>query len=214
MVAYLAASVIGVVLIVFLVVHLTKGSTKSPAGRHHADPRDHRHRRRWRDHQGFVFTQAAKVGTYPLNQAATTEFASAALKQAAPMMTEIKSAKAGQPGQSMVSIYDLGTVSSIHAAGYKGIVFIGYNGTFNPAAVIKLEQAKLVSSRSVTPGPHGGEMVCGYSTVSGSEASECVWVTSTTLGEVQFAKGATPVKYPGAAALALMVRNDVEVHGS
>jgi hypothetical protein len=55
-------------------------------------------------------------------------------------------------------------------------------------------------------------MVCGYNTSTGPDASECVWVTPTTLGEVQFLHAATPVKYPGAAALALDVRNAVEVH--
>ena len=33
-------------------------------------------------------------------------------------------------------------------------------------------------------------------------------------GEVQYLKGSDPVKYPGAAQLALTVRNYVEVHGS
>jgi hypothetical protein len=56
-------------------------------------------------------------------------------------------------------------------------------------------------------------MVCGYSTANGAEASECVWVTKTTFGEVQFIKGPIPVKYPGSAKLALVVRNYVEVHG-
>jgi hypothetical protein len=38
-------------------------------------------------------------------------------------------------------------------------------------------------------------------------------VTKTTFGEVQFIKGPIPVKYPGSAKLALVVRNYVEVHG-
>ena len=77
--------------------------------------------------------------------------------------------------------------------------------------MIKLERSILVSSRVVKPGPHGGEMVCGYNTSGGSEASECVWVTKTTFGAVEFLKGQVAVKYPGASKLALEVRNAVEV---
>jgi hypothetical protein len=77
--------------------------------------------------------------------------------------------------------------------------------------VIKLERTVLVSSRVVKPGPHGGQMVCGYNTSGASDASECVWVTKTTFGEVEFLNGQVPVKYPGASNLALQVRNAVEV---
>ena len=80
--------------------------------------------------------------------------------------------------------------------------------------MIKLERSNLVSSRVVKAGPHGGEMVCGYNTSGGSDASECVWVTKTTFGEVEFLKGEVPVKYPGASKLALQVRNAVEVRPS
>jgi hypothetical protein len=80
--------------------------------------------------------------------------------------------------------------------------------------VIELERAKLVGSRVVTAGPHGGEMVCGYSTATSPEASECVWVTKTTLGEVQYINGPIPVKYSGLSNLALTVRNSVEVPAS
>jgi len=114
----------------------------------------------------------------------------------------------------VVGIYNLTSVTSIASAGYKGMVVVAYDGTFNPAAVIKLEQAKLESSRAVPAGPHGGKMLCGYNTSNGSAASECVWVTKTTFGEVEYTVGAVPVKYPGAAALALQVRNSVEVRSS
>ena len=63
----------------------------------------------------------------------------------------------------------------------------------------------------VKAGPHGGQMVCGYNASNGSDASECVWVTKTTFGQVEFLQGQVPVKYPGASKLALAVRNAVEV---
>ena len=105
-------------------------------------------------------------------------------------------------------------VASISSSAFRGISFVGYDGTFNIKSVIKLERSMLVSSRMVKAGTHGGEMVCGYNTSGGTEASECVWVSKTTLGEVEFLKGEVPVKYPGASKLALEVRNAVEVRAS
>jgi hypothetical protein len=216
MIVYLAAAVVAVVLIVFLVVHfVTKsGGKPSPGASTTPSPGHSTNATGGVSTAAYAITEPAKIGNYPLNRAATTEFASAAEKQAAPMAAKIKATGAGQPGQPVVGIYDVGTVSSIHAAGYEGLVFTGYNGTFNPAAVIKLERASLVSSRQVQAGPHGGQMACGYSTATGADASECVWVTKTTWGEVQFIKGPLPVKHSGFGALALMVRNYVEVHPS
>jgi hypothetical protein len=134
------------------------------------------------------------------------------VNKAAPSAAQIKAKGAGQPGASVVGIYTIGPVTSVASSDFRGILFVGFNGTFDPAAVIKAAQSELVSSRVVSAGPHGGDMVCGYNTSTGSDASECVWVTPTTLGEVQYLQAATPSKYAGAATLALQVRNAVEVH--
>ena len=56
-------------------------------------------------------------------------------------------------------------------------------------------------------------MACGYNTTSGADASECVWVTKTTFGVVEFVKDGKPAKQAGASALALKVRQAVEVKG-
>jgi len=114
----------------------------------------------------------------------------------------------------VTAVYDLGTVHAITSPAYKGIIFVGYNGTFKPDAVIRITRSHLTHSRVVKAGSHGGDMVCGYNTASGTDASECVWVTKTTFGMVEFLKGEQPVKYPGASGLALQVRNAVEVHAS
>jgi len=210
MILYLVASVIGVVLVVLLVLHLTKssgnakaGGTSTPTARTTATASG--------AGSSYGLTQAAAVGTYPLNTAATKEFSTIAVNKATPSAAQIKAQSAGQPGASVVGIYTLGTATTISSSDFRGILFVGFNGKFNPAAVIKVVQSKLVSSRVVSAGPHGGDMVCGYNTSTGSDASECVWVTPTTLGEVQFLQAATPSKYAGAAALALDVRNAVEV---
>ena len=89
-------------------------------------------------------------------------------------------------------------------------MFVGYNGTYTPAAVVKVEESLLTSARVVSAGPHGGDMVCGYTELSGSEVSRCVWVTKTTLGNVEFIQGEDLVKNSDAATLALDVRAAVE----
>ena len=88
------------------------------------------------------------------------------------------------------------------------------SGTFNPAAVIKYEKTQLVSSRMVNAGSHGGLMMCGYDHSTGSDASECLWVTTSTFGQVEFIEGETPVKYQGASNIAQTIRQAVEVPAS
>jgi hypothetical protein len=63
----------------------------------------------------------------------------------------------------------------------------------------------------VNPGPHGGQMMCGEDTSSGSDNTECLWVTSTTFGEVDFVAGQSLTKFTGnASVIALDIRNAVE----
>jgi hypothetical protein len=107
----------------------------------------------------------------------------------------------------------MGSSSSFTSSTYKGLIFIGYDGTYDPAAVIKIVRSHLESTRLVDAGPHGGEMTCGYNASTGSRASECVWVTKTTFGVVEFIRDGKPAKQSGASALALKVRQAVEVKG-
>jgi hypothetical protein len=210
MVLYLAASVVGVVVIVYLVIHLTKSGANNPATGS-STPSTGTTAAAGGPGTGFVFTQAAAVGKFPLNKAATNLATPLAVSQSAAVAHAIKANGAGQPGKVTVGVYDLTSVTSITSSAFKGIIFVGYGGTFNPTSVIKLERSILVSSRVVKAGPNGGKMVCGYNATGGSDASECVWVTKTTFGQVEFLQGRLPVKYPGAAKLALAVRKAVEV---
>jgi hypothetical protein len=203
---YLGAAALGVALIVLLVVHLTNTGTSSsasgsstPSATAAAGPPQ------------YVFTKAARVANYPLNDAATKAWAGLVANEVAPFVAEIKAKGAGHPGKEVVAMYDLTSVSSPSASNFEGMAFAGWDGTFNPKAVIKLEKAQLHSTRMVSPGPHGGEMMCGYNRYSGADASECVWVTTSTFGEVQFFIGQSQVEYPGASTLALEVRHAVEV---
>ncbi len=211
MVAYLSGAVLGVVAIVFLVIHLTKSGANAAAGGSSTPTAGTTAAARGSG--AYSLTQAARVGKFPLDKTGSGPFTTAARNGLAPVASSLETAKAGRPGQVVTGVYDTSPASSIGSGAYKGIVFVGYDGTFNPAAVITIVRADLRSSRVVKPGKHGGEMVCGYNynTSSGTAASECVWVTKDTFGVVQFIKSGHLAKYPGAAKLALEVRDAVEV---
>jgi hypothetical protein len=204
MVLYLAAAVIGVAAIVFLVVHVTKnnggtasGTATPSTGATVAGPH-------------YVVKVAKQVGTYPLNQQAASQASAAMKSQWAPITSKLASSGAGQPTKSVLGIYNMGTSSTVTSPSYKGLVFVGYNGTFTPANVMKLVQKNLVSTRVVVdPGPNGGQMMCGYNTARG-EASECVWATTTTVGIVEYYNHGHPAKVAGFGKLALQVRDAVE----
>jgi hypothetical protein len=210
MVLYLLSSVVGVVVIVLLVVHLTKTGTNSAASGG-STPSTSAPAGGAAPAQKYTLKAASKAGPLTLNAAATRSFSTLAEGQAAPVAAGIKAKGAGKPGKEVVAVYNLGSVTSFTASDYKAAVMVGFEGTFNPAAVIKYEQTQLVSTRMVNAGPHGGEMMCGYNRSNGSDASACVWVTPTTFGIVEFIKGTTPVKQLGAADIALTIRDAVEV---
>ena len=111
----------------------------------------------------------------------------------------------------MVGVYDMGASNSLKSASYKGLMFVGYDGTFNPTKLMNLVRKNLKSSRVVNAGPHGGQMVCGYDTSSGSSVSECAWATATTFGTVGFVNHGQLAKIAGAPKFALKVRDTVEV---
>jgi hypothetical protein len=150
------------------------------------------------------------VGKYPLNQQAVGQVSSAAKGLPTPITSKLAAAGAGKPTKTVVGIYDMGASSSLASASYKGMVFVGYDGTFNPANVVKLVRPHLTSARVVNAGPHGGQMVCGYYTSNGQTASECVWATTTTMGVVEFYNHGHPAKIGGAPRLALKLRDAVE----
>ena len=210
MVLYLLASVVGVVVIVLLVVHLTKTGTNSPATGSTPSTGSTPTGAAGTASQ-YVFTAAPKAGPFALSTAATRTFTHQAETAAAPVAAQIKAREAGTPGRDVIAVYNLGNVTTPGAPGFKAAEFVGYDGRFNVADVIKYEKTLLVSTRLVPAGSHGGEMMCGYSRSTGSDTSECVWVTDSTFGQVKFIEGSTQVKYIGASNVALIIRNAVEV---
>ena len=159
----------------------------------------------------YTLSAPAAAGPYRLNSTATKDFSALGERRAALAAQQIKLHGAGHPGTSVFAVYGLNALSE-SSPDFKAVEFAGYDGTFDPQAVINYEKTQLVSISMVSPGSHGGEMMCGYDKSSGSEVSECLWVTSTTFGEVEFVTGQSLVKFDGnASVVALNVRNGVEV---
>jgi hypothetical protein len=205
MVLYLGAAVIGVAAIVFLVMHLAKGgsgtatpgATTTAGGGAAAG-------------QGFVLRQAASVGKYPLNKPAVSQISGQITSATSKITSKMAATQSGKPGKSVIGIYNTGSATSLASSNYKGVVFVGYDGTFNPTNLMNLVQKNLKSSRVVNAGPHGGKMVCGYNTSNNSVASECVWATTTTFGVVEYFRHGHLAKVTNASTLALKVRAAVE----
>jgi len=209
MILYLLAAALGVALIVVLVIRLSQsgsnaaaGSTSSPSTSPTAAAGTG---------SGFVFTKVAKVGTFPLNAAATSYYVSYKQAQVTSIEQAIKAKGAGHPGKELIAMYNMSPVTNVWANTYKAVAFVGLDGTYNPDAVISYMKTRLISTRMVSPGAHGGLMMCGYNTSTGQKASECLWVTPTTFGMVQFIVDRSEAKYSGASTLALEVRSAVEV---
>ena len=206
MVLYLGAATIGVAAIVFLVIHLAKGGSNTASGTSTtgATPTA-------AGGQGYVLRQAAIVGKYPLNKTAVTQVSGQIKSVTSQITSKMAATQSGKLGSSVIGVYNTGRATSLASSSYKGLVFVGYNGTFNPTNLMNLVQKNLKSSRVVNAGPHGGKMVCGYNTSSNSVASECVWATTTTFGVVEYFRHGHLAKVTNASPLALKVRDAVEV---
>jgi hypothetical protein len=194
--------------IVFLVIHLAKGGSNTASGT--STPGATTTAGGAAAGQGYVLRQAARVGNYPLNKTAVSQISGAITTATSKITGKMAATGSGKPGTPVIGIYDTGPTSSLVSSSYKGLVFVGYNGSFNPVNLMNLLQKNLKSSRAVNPGPHGGKMVCGYNTSNGSVDSECVWATPTTFGIVEYFNHGQPAKIGGAPKLALKVRAAVE----
>ena len=208
MVLYLTAAVIGVAAIVYLVIHLAKGGSSTASGT--STPGATATATGGAAGPAYVLRQAASVGKYPLNKTATGQISGAITTATSKITGKMASTGSGKPGKPVIGIYDQGPTTSLLSSSYKGLVFVGYDGTFNPTKLMNLIQKNLTSSRVVNPGPHGGKMMCGYNTTNNSVASECVWATTTTFGIVEYFNHGQPAKVSNASRLALKVRAAVE----
>jgi hypothetical protein len=95
---------------------------------------------------------------------------------------------------------------------YLSIQVFGFNGTFTnvTAAVKAIESDDFETFYTVPAGPHGGVMQCAEDTTD--ETQECVFGTSTTLGDIQFAfQNLSIPAGVSADASAISVRDAIEV---
>jgi hypothetical protein len=90
---------------------------------------------------------------------------------------------------------------------YRSVTFVGFEGTFKPAAAVRTLIAGSGTVRSMPPGPHGGVMACA--TQYGSPT--CVWATSTTLCEIQIIDTTRELVGANTAANAVRIRDVLEV---
>jgi hypothetical protein len=195
--------------IVYLVIHLAKGGSSTASGT--STPGATSTAAGGAAGPGYDVRQAASVGKFPLNKTAVNQISSAMTTATSKITSKMAATGSGKPGKSIIGIYDQGPTTSLASSSYKGLVFVGYDGTFNPTNLINLVQKNLKSSRVVNAGPHGGKMVCGYNTSDNSVASECVWATTHTFGIVEYFRHGQPAKVTNASTLALKVRAAVEV---
>jgi hypothetical protein len=210
MVLYLGAAVIGVAAIVFLVIHLAKGGSGTASGTSTPGATTTAGGGAAAG-QGYVLRQAVRVGKYPLNKTAVSQISGAMTTATSKITSKMAATGSGKPGKPVIGIYNQSSTTSLASSSYKGLVFVGYNGNFNPTNLMNLVQKNLKSSRVVNAGPHSGKMVCGYNTSNNPVASECVWATTTTFGVVEYFRHGHLAKVTNASALALKVRDAVEV---
>jgi hypothetical protein len=92
------------------------------------------------------------------------------------------------------------------------VLFAGYNGTFNPPALMAKASSHTATVKvtTVAAGPHGGSAFCGTSGTGASASGVCFWVTPTTYAVV-LEKGTGAQAVSGMPALMVKMRADVEV---
>jgi hypothetical protein len=117
---------------------------------------------------------------------------------------------AGHATSGVFGIYDLKQVSGDKAA--PAVIFSGYDGTFNPQAVIRQDESEVTGGKitAVAPGPHGGSAMCASSGTGAGAAGICAWATGTTYA-VLAEKGTGSQAVSGMPGLLVKMRPDLEV---
>jgi hypothetical protein len=159
----------------------------------------------------YALTAPKKILRMKLSAASTSQ-----LSQGNTLSHAVKAEKTsgiGTPTKLVFGVYSLpGSSQSVDAMAFKGFYVIGANGTFNVAKIITHEKAALTNAQLVTPGPHGGQMICGtIKTKTGGVDSACVWATPTDWAIVEYlGSGGTPGIYQNLPATAVKLRDGME----
>jgi hypothetical protein len=99
---------------------------------------------------------------------------------------------------------------------YRYVNVLAFNGTFNPTTAVHAlatadENSDIPGNvfHSVPAGPHGGVMECAPSYT----AEECVWATSTTLGDITIDDTSNELTGDHTDTNAIRIRDALEVMG-
>jgi hypothetical protein len=117
---------------------------------------------------------------------------------------------AGHFTSSHAQAYQLGANQS---GIYRSVAFVGLKGSFSPAAAVATLGSALQASAPlgvVPAGPHGGAMRCAPAS---GDAWQCVWATTSTVGEFQIIDTTGELTGRHMAANAVRIRDAIEVRG-
>jgi hypothetical protein len=92
------------------------------------------------------------------------------------------------------------------------LIYAGLNGSFSPQAIISKAESSAGAGtfHTVSPGPHGGDAVCGSSGSGASAEDVCIWATSTDYATV-FVYGKATKAVTSLPDLMVSMRNQLEV---
>lgn len=137
-------------------------------------------------------------------------------------LPEQTSAQYQQSGQSLatldkdlIGMDDAGSVTSTITAAYqspqtpnfyRAVTFVGFDGTFQPAAALSAMEQPGETYTSEPPGPHGGRLVCS----SENDGGDCVWATSTTVAEITISDSTRELLGANIGANAVRIRDALE----
>ena len=134
---------------------------------------------------GWVLSTPSVAGSWPIgsdpNFLATTTSTAATIEQSA-----VSGGGGTVTGKPVAASYTL--------PADQAIVFVGYQGTFNPKTVMTNLGSFGSGEGTYSAGPHGGQMACANvpATATAASGGVCVWVTTTTLGITEFFEGSGP----------------------
>jgi hypothetical protein len=132
------------------------------------------------------------------------------------------SAQYVQSGQSLASIdkmlFSMNNVGSVTATVtltyqspktpnfYRSVAFVGFEGTFKPAAALSALEQQGYTYTSEPPGPHGGMLACGQT----SGPWDCVWATRTTVCDIEILDTTGELIGANVAVNAVRIRDALE----
>ena len=132
------------------------------------------------------------------------------------------SAKYVQSGQSLASmdkmLFSMNNVGSVTTTVtltyqsprtpnfYRSVAFVGFEGTFRPAAALSAIELTGYTYTSEPPGPHGGMLACGRT----SGAWDCVWATHSTVCDIEVLDTTGELIGANIGANAVRIRDAIE----